>query len=248
MAEFKDHFSVGSAGYAAHRPTYPPALAEWLADESPARNVAWDAGCGSGQLSALLGGQFEKVIATDASAEQIRNAKPHPRVEYRTEPAERSSLGDGTADCVTVAQAAHWLDLPAFYKEARRVGRPNALLALITYERTKIDATVDPVIAEFYGTELDSYWPPERRHVETEYRDLPFPFEPMAVPRFDLEAAWDVEAMLGYVGTWSAVKALERAGEGESFRRFGVRLRDVWGMRRRHVRWPVTVIAGRIAG
>src|SRR3954469_3165063 len=115
MAEFKDHFSTGSAGYASHRPTYPTALAAWLAETAPARKLAWDCGCGSGQLSTLLGDSFEKVIATDASAEQIRNAKPHPHVEYRTEPAEASSLDSDSADLITVAQAAHWLDLDRFY-------------------------------------------------------------------------------------------------------------------------------------
>src|SRR4051812_21161616 len=98
MAEFKDHFSTGSAGYASHRPTYPAALTGWLADHSPGTSPAWDCGCGTGQLSTLLGERFERVVATDASAEQIRNARAHPHVEYRTEPAESSTLDSGSAD------------------------------------------------------------------------------------------------------------------------------------------------------
>src|SRR5262249_38727408 len=68
---FKDHFSGAASGYAAHRPVYPRAVAEALADRSPGRTLAWDAGCGSGQLSAVLGEVFERVVATDASAAQI---------------------------------------------------------------------------------------------------------------------------------------------------------------------------------
>ena len=49
--DFKDHFSEVAAAYAAHRPTYPPALVDLLARLAPARRLAWDAGCGSGQLS-----------------------------------------------------------------------------------------------------------------------------------------------------------------------------------------------------
>lgn len=248
MAEFKDHFSTGSARYAAHRPTYPRALAAWLASASPDRAVAWDAACGTGQLSVLLGDQFETVVATDASAEQIRNAKPHPHVHYRTEPAEASTLEGHSADLITVAQAAHWLDLHRFYAEVRRVAGRGALLALITYERTRIDADVDAIVARFYETDLDGFWPPERRHVETEYRDLPFPFRKIAAPQFALTAEWDVDSMLGYVETWSAVKALHLAKESERLDRFRRELRTAWGAGQRTVRWPVTVIAGTVEG
>src|SRR5215208_5066769 len=88
---FKDHFSERAAGYASYRPHYTPELAEWLASLAPARRLAWDVACGSGQLSTLLGDRFDKVVATDASREQVGQATPHARVEYRVEPAETSS-------------------------------------------------------------------------------------------------------------------------------------------------------------
>src|SRR2546430_11413070 len=50
---------------------------------SPARRLAWDSGCGSGQLSVLLAGRFARVVATDASREQIALAAVHPKVEYQ---------------------------------------------------------------------------------------------------------------------------------------------------------------------
>src|SRR3954469_21565908 len=127
-ASFKDHFSERAAGYASHRPHYTPELAQWLASIAPARRLAWDVACGSGQLSTLLGDEFAKVVATDASRAQIEQATSHPRVEYRVEPAERSSLADHSADLVAVAQAVHWLDLGKFYDEARRVARPGGIL------------------------------------------------------------------------------------------------------------------------
>jgi hypothetical protein len=46
---FPDHFSGSAATYAAHRPTYPPALFAWLADAAPARDHAWDCATGSGR-------------------------------------------------------------------------------------------------------------------------------------------------------------------------------------------------------
>src|SRR5436305_11939804 len=89
---FKDHFSDHPAAYAAHRPTYPVALVDFLAEVAPRRQLAWDCGCGSGQLSVLLAARFERVVATDASAEQIAHAAPHPKVRYAHAPAEASGL------------------------------------------------------------------------------------------------------------------------------------------------------------
>lgn len=247
MTHFKDHFSERASGYAAHRPHYSKELAEWLAGIAPSNSLAWDAGCGSGQLSTLLGDQFEKVIATDASSAQIQQAEAHPHVEYRVEPAEQSSLVERSADLITVAQAVHWMKLDAFYMEARRVARPGAALALVAYHIAVIEPQVDAVIDRFYSGDLDGYWPPERKHIETEYRDLPFPFEKIpGPPRMFLRVDWDVEQMLGYIRTWSAVRALEKARGPDLTETFAKRLRDAWGSDIREVRWPLVILAGRI--
>ena len=124
MATFKDHFSASAAGYAVHRPRYPDALVDFLAEQAPGHELALDVGCGTGQLSVLLARRFRRVIATDASARQIEEAEPHPSIEYRVAPAEQSGLEDGSADLVTVAQAAHWFELSSFYEEVWRILRP----------------------------------------------------------------------------------------------------------------------------
>ncbi|MBF3045820.1 methyltransferase domain-containing protein, partial [Pseudomonas aeruginosa] len=69
-APFKDHFSTGSANYAAHRPTYPARLVDELAALCPGTRLALDCGCGTGQLTVLLAERFERVVGTDASAAQ----------------------------------------------------------------------------------------------------------------------------------------------------------------------------------
>src|SRR2546422_1064300 len=132
-ASFEDHFSEIAAAYAAHRPSYPAALVDFLARLAPETRLAWDAGSGSGQLSVLLAGPFDRVVATDASAEQIARAAPHPKVEYRCAPAGVSGLPARVVDLATAAQAAHWFDLPAYYAEVRRVTRPGGIVALISY-------------------------------------------------------------------------------------------------------------------
>jgi SAM-dependent methyltransferase len=246
VSGFKDHFSERAEGYAIYRPRYPATLAAWLASAAPARKLAWDVGCGSGQLSTLLGEQFEKVIATDASSAQVERAVAHPHVEYRVEPAESSSLTSGSADLVTVAQAAHWMKLDAFYREARRVAREEALIALIAYERTRIDPSIDPIIETFYSGDLDRWWPPERKHIETGYRTLDFPFQPVAAPSFEMKATWTADQLVGYIRTWSAVRAMEAANGPEATNRFEDSVRRAWGPGARDVIWPMVVLAGRV--
>jgi len=84
---------------------------DFLAAIAPAQRLAWDSGCGSGQLSLLLAGPFARVVATDASPEQIARAAAHPNVDYRCARADASGLAARVADLATAAQAAHWFDL-----------------------------------------------------------------------------------------------------------------------------------------
>jgi SAM-dependent methyltransferase len=244
---FKDHFSERAAGYASYRPHYPPALADWLASVAPARTTAWDAGCGSGQLSTLLGDRFAKVIATDASEAQVAQAMVHPNVEYRVEPAEKTSIVDGTIDLITVAQAAHWLDLSAFYQEASRVARDGAIVALIAYGHTQVVPDVDAVIQRFYSGALDPFWPPERKHIETGYRNLPFPFTRLSSPSFAMRVSWSADELIGYIRTWSAVRAMEKATDSSATEQFAAELRQAWGDADRDVAWPLVILAGRIS-
>ncbi|HET9424188.1 MAG TPA: class I SAM-dependent methyltransferase [Gemmatimonadaceae bacterium] len=248
MTGFKDHFSERAPGYATFRPHYPAELAAWLGSVAPRKELAWDAACGSGQLSTLLGDHFRKVVATDASDAQVSEAAHHPNVEYRVEPAESSSLAERSADLVTVAQGAHWLNLAAFYKEAQRVGRDGSPIALIAYERTRIEPAVDAIVEAFYSGELEPWWPPERKHIETGYRDLAFPFERIEAPQLEMKASWTADQLLGYIRTWSAVRAMERENGPAATDRFAAEVRRVWRSGAKSVSWPIFVLAGRIRG
>ena len=197
----------------------------------------------------LLAERFERVIATDASARQIENAAPHPRVEYRVAPAERSGLPAESADLVVAAQAAHWFDLPAFYAEARRVARPGGIVALVTYGVIEVEAPVDPVLQHFYRNVVGPYWPPERRHVEEGYRSFDFPFDEFAAPPLAIEVSWTLDELTGYAETWSAVRAAEEALGRAPIERFRRELAASWGdpQARRAVRFPLSLRVGRVA-
>lgn len=244
---FKDHFSACSADYAAFRPTYPQALIDYLCGIAPARGTELDCGCGSGQLSTMLADRFVRVIAIDASAGQIENAKPHARVEYRRARAEATGLDAASVDLVSVAQAAHWFDLDAFYAEVRRVLRPDGAVALIAYGVVETDGTVGAVLSRFYYHTLGGFWPAERCHVEAGYRSLAFPFTELAAPVLAMKAWWSADELLGYIGTWSAVGKMEAALGREPFERFAAALKAAWSdpNAQREFRWPLAMRAGR---
>ena len=245
---FKDHFSSVSTAYAAYRPTYPMALVDALAKVSPSHAHALDCGCGTGQLSVLLAKRFNEVTATDASAAQIAKAQPHDGVSYRTALAENSSLPDASVDLITVAQAAHWLDLDKFYDEARRIAKPHAVLALITYGILHVEGSTDAAVQHFYHDTIGPYWPPERRHVEDGYRSLPFPFSPVELPALTMTAQWNLHSLIGYLNTWSAVKAAKQTLNMNPVDTLAQVLSKDWGdpETERQISWPLSIRAGYI--
>jgi SAM-dependent methyltransferase len=247
-AGFADHFSAVAAGYASHRPDYPPALFSWLAAQCARRDRAWDCATGSGQAARGLAAHFAAVIATDASARQIGQAAPAPGVEFRVAPAERSGLEAASVDLVAVAQALHWFAGEAFYAEARSVLRPGGVLAAWGYGRLRFGAPrVEAVLLPFYEQALAPFWPEERRHVETQYRSLPFPAPEIAAPQFGIERRWNLAQTLGYIGTWSAVSRAREAGASTVWETFAAALARVWGdpAREQAVHWPLFLRAAR---
>ena len=114
---FPDHFSANAAGYAIYRPAYPGAFVAEIAALAPRRTLAWDCATGNGQAARLLASHFDRVIATDASAEQIENAVPHARVQYRVGREDSSGAERRSVDDVTVSTALHWLDLEIGFRD-----------------------------------------------------------------------------------------------------------------------------------
>lgn len=243
---FIDKFSEGAERYRAARPTYPPELFAVLAGLAPGRGLAWDCGTGSGQAAAGLAAWFERVLATDPSAEQIANAAPAERVEYRVERAESVSLADGAADLILAAQALHWFDLDTFYAEAARVLRPSGVLAAIGYDWMYVSPEVDRVVGEQLLPPLRFHWAPQNRLLWDGYRSIPFPGEEIRIGPFAIHLEWRFEEAWAYVRSWSAVGALI-AAEGEAaIAGAAAALKSAWGEGRRHVVMPLHVRVARL--
>ncbi len=244
----RNWFATGGDSYARYRPTYPDALAAFLAEVSPDVGYAVDVGCGNGQFTGQLAAHFAEVVGLDPSADQIAHAVGHDRVRYICAPAEATGLPDGCAALITAAQAAHWFDLSRFYAEVRRIAMPGAVLALVSYGVPQFDEAIDARFRQFYWNEIGRYWPPERRLVESGYAGIDFPFGEMDWPPMAIRREWDLAALLGYVSTWSALRRVEEAGEGHLVTRFAEDMERLWDdpVRTRSVEWPIAMRLGRI--
>lgn len=241
MPAFQDHFSQRSGDYARYRPHYPPELFAHLASLAPGRDRAWDCATGNGQAAVALAGFFGRVCATDASAEQLAQAAPHPKIEYRVALAEAGGLPDHSVQLVTVAQALHWFDFDRFYPEVRRVLSPDGIFAAWGYHLLRCEPDIDRRVDEFYGSTVGPYWPADRKWIEDKYRSIPFPLPEISIPAFHMSAAWDLDELIGYLGTWSATKKYTEARGSNPLPELRADLAKLWGdpATRKAMQWPL---------
>jgi SAM-dependent methyltransferase len=244
---FEDHFSKQSEIYAQYRPQYPDEIYAYLASISSGLSLAWDCGTGNGQAAIGLAKHFDKVYATDASAEQISRAYPHEKVEYAVEPAEHVSLPSSSTDLVTVAVAIHWFNFDEFYREVKRVLKPNGILAAWTYNLTEITPEIDQLIQQLSNEILGDFWPQRIRLIEEGYQTLPFPFEEIDPPTFVMDVNWDLNQFAGYLNSWSATQRYRAEKGHHPLERIWPKLTTAWGDENepRLIRWPLHFRIGR---
>lgn len=244
---FKDHFSKQADDYAKYRPVYPRELFEYLAGLAPGRELAWDCGTGNGQAALGLVEFFDRVIATDPSEAQIRNAEAHPKVDYGVAPAEATGIASGSVDLITVAQALHWFDHDRFAKEVRRVLKPGGVLAAWCYGLNEIAPEIDPIVRHYYSEVVGPYWPPERRFIDERYASIPFALPEFPAPEFAIRADWKLDEFIGYLNTWSATRRFCQAEGRDPLPALRAELAAAWGpdAAPRRVRWPVYLRVGR---
>lgn len=253
-------FDNNGAAYARFRPGYPPELAGVLAGLAPTTQLAVDVGCGTGQLTEQLAPLFDAVIGVDPSVDQLASAgqritadrptgaNPRVHVRYSQARAENLPVANASTALITAAQAAHWFDLAGFYDEVRRIAEPRAVLALISYGVLTLDEAVEFRFRQFYYQEIGSHWPAQRKLVDEGYRTLPFPFDEIDMEPLMITRSLTLAEFLGYISTWSAVRAAQDADRADVLAVFGHDLAELWGDPElaRRVVWPVSMRVGRV--
>ena len=154
----KDNFSDKSELYAKFRPSLPIELFDYLIEMVPARENAWDSATGNGQSAYLISNFFKNVYATDISEEQLKNAAQSENIHYSKQSAEQTDFEDNFFDLIIVSQAIHWFDFDRFFNEAKRVLKPNGILAVAGYDLPRLSPEINLIIDNLYKEILDGFW------------------------------------------------------------------------------------------
>jgi SAM-dependent methyltransferase len=247
---YTELFDDRSDLYARARPSYPPALFRFLAEQCRATERAWDCACGSGQSAVDLVRYFDRVDATDVSPNQIAHALRHPRIAYAVGPSENTAFQAGRFDLVCVAQALHWMRFDAFWPEVKRVLKPDGLFAAWGYSWTRIEPEIDRRIQTHLLDVIEPYWAEQNRLLWHHYRDEAMPFEPIEAPAFAMETEWTLGELMAYLHTWSSTRrCIDAKGVG-FFHTLVHEVADVWGdpAQSKPVAFDFCCIAGRSRG
>ena len=243
----KDLFSANAQNYLQYRPDYPEELFKFMAAHSAKTQLAWDCGTGNGQAAIHLVHYYDQVFATDLSARQIEHAIQHPNIQYQQQLAEKTSFPENSFDLILVAQAIHWFDFEAFYREVVRTAKKEALLAIIGYNRLRVTPEIDQYITHFYTQIIGPYWDKERRYIDEGYQTIPFPFQEIKVPDFYYEVSWTFDHLIGYLKTWSAVSHYIQSNQQDPIDFIRENLQQLWGANQsRIVRFPILFRLGKI--
>lgn len=224
----KDLFSQQSQVYAKYRPTYPKELFEYILQFVEKRSCAWDCATGNGQAAQALAEYFKRVEATDVSEAQLANAFQKHNIQYQKASAEQTPFHHDTFDLVTVATAYHWLNWPAFHKEATRVAKTNAVVAAwCYYDCFCDDENVNDLYKKFYSI-LNPYWDKERRYLEKRYQTVQFDFEPLPEKEFETTLQWSKDQFEGYLKSWSSVQNYIKANDASPLELVQGELEEIW--------------------
>ncbi|KAK4549158.1 hypothetical protein LTR36_007616 [Oleoguttula mirabilis] len=187
-----------AAAYASGRAgSYPDALYQSIMNfHHGKRELCLDVGTGPGKAVWDLLNYFDRCIGCDAGAEMIEQAKKDAarlgvtdRAAFVLAPAEscadtlaQPNFPPASADVITVAMAAHWFDLPAFYASAAQALRPGGTLAMWTassyycHPAVPNHEAIQRILTELEDGHLADYMAEGNKLTRGGYEQLPLPW------------------------------------------------------------------------
>lgn len=244
----KDNFSNHSKQYSVFRPIYPDEAIEFILSLVSNKDCVWDCGTGNGQLAGKLSPFFHQVYATDFSENQIKNAVEKDNIIYEVVSAENVAFKDNSFDLITVAQAIHWFDFDKFYEKVTHTLKPEGIIAVLGYNLMTIDEESDKIIRHLYADVLgDMYWDKERKYLDEQYKTIPFPFQEIPAPVFSQKVNWNLDELIGYLNTWSAVQHFIKANGTNPVDDVRKTFEGIWGKeKQKEVTFPTLLRIGKL--
>jgi ubiquinone/menaquinone biosynthesis C-methylase UbiE len=181
--------------------------------------VAVDVGCGSGQSTLPLGSYCQRVIGTDISHEQIKQAvinnTSHDNVTYKVASADKLPFGDEEVSMVTCGQAWHWFDPPTVNSEIVRIIKRPGCIAIYGHVLPVIqNVECAQIMDKFYSQTLKGYWHNNRKFVDEKYEGLSLPLPLKERINVNVVNTISLDEYFGYVDTWSGYQSYLKSNPG----------------------------------
>ncbi len=157
-------------------------------------------------------------------------------------------MADSSVDLLTVAVAVHWFDFEKFYAEVKRVLKPGGIIAVWCYHIPTITPQVNAILEKYYKEILKGYWPERFHFVDERYKTLPFPFDKIKSPEFEMTTEWNLDQLTGFLNSWSATKNYLKATGQNPIAGIWDELNFAWGDQnlKRYLYWLLHIRIGKV--
>lgn len=211
---FKAYNKAQGEAYARIRFDYHPYLYETVIKHHSStggqlENLV-DLGCGPGNVTRALAPHFSRAFGLDPSEGMVDVARSLggststlDPIAFQTSTAEEIGANlsppfeASSVDLITAGNAAHWFNMPAFWRRAAYVLKPGGSVAFWTSGHIRVHSStpnaeaLQEVMDEYQDRYLKPYFEPGNYTVRNGYADLQLPWDsPVPVAEFDKADFW----------------------------------------------------------
>lgn len=130
----KEYDQITAKHYSAYRPPLHQLILKIVIDSNEKFDKGIDIGCGAGHSAVALSDYCGRVWGIDPSADMLRSAVHHPKIEYDLFDGKTLNFPDNFFNVVTFAGSFYYAKSQNLLDEVERVCMDNALIAVYDFE------------------------------------------------------------------------------------------------------------------